>query len=322
MRRLASFACLACFAAAAAADPASHSRADKLFQDGRKYLTNGDYAQACKAFEQSQDAEPAIGTMLNITLCYEKWGHIATAYRAYTDAERAARNANDKRASVARRYAIALEAKIARVNVEIPAGADPSASYTLDGEAVTAMKLREELLLDAGKHVIEVRVAGTPPRATTIVLAAGERKQVVLEMPAAKSGEPEKHEEEKPEDPQPVASTSTRSAPRLYGGIALTAGGVVAIGIASAVALDAKNAYSIAAANCPMGMCASLADYEATHDARERAKAMTWVFAGGVALAVVGTVLIVTSKHASSERVSIVPLVSSHAAGLAVGGSL
>ena len=318
MRRLASFACL-CLAATAAADPAAHARADKLFQDGRKYLAGGDYAQACGAFEQSQDAEPAIGTMLNIALCYEKWGHIAAAYRGYIDAERAARNANDKRASVARRYAIALEAKIARVTVDLPPGADASVSYTLDGHEITPMKLREELLLDAGKHVIEVRAGNAPARANEFTVAAGERKQVVLEKPASEAKQAPKPAEEKEVQP---AEVSARSAPRLYGGIALTAGGVVAIGIASVVALDAKNAYSIAAVNCPGGMCASLADYTATHDARARASAMTWVFGGGVALAVVGTVLIVTSKHTSSERVSLVPMISSHAAGLALGGSL
>ena len=65
-------------------------RADKLFDDGRRYLDNKEYALACTAFEQSQEADPAIGTQLNIALCYEQWGHYASAYRAYVDAEKLA----------------------------------------------------------------------------------------------------------------------------------------------------------------------------------------------------------------------------------------
>src|SRR5437762_1555797 len=72
-------------------------RADALFQDGRKYLASKEFALACTAFEQSQLADPGIGTQLNIALCYEEWGKVAAAYRAYLEALRLAKEAKDDR---------------------------------------------------------------------------------------------------------------------------------------------------------------------------------------------------------------------------------
>src|SRR5687767_9767942 len=60
-------------------------RADALFEDGRRYLEKKEYALACTAFEQSHAADPGIGTLANIALCYETWGKTASAYRWYLE---------------------------------------------------------------------------------------------------------------------------------------------------------------------------------------------------------------------------------------------
>ena len=73
-------------------------RTDKLFEDGRKYLSAKEYALACTASEQSHVSDPAIGTQLNIALCYEAWVKTAVAYRAYVEAERLAKLKFDDRA--------------------------------------------------------------------------------------------------------------------------------------------------------------------------------------------------------------------------------
>ena len=319
MRWLVTWGYLGLLAGTAAADPSGRARADKLFNDGRKYLANGEFSLACTAFEQSQQADRAIGTQLNIALCYEKWGHLATAYHAFSDAERMARAANDKRVTVAHKYVAALESKIARLRVRIPSGADPYAIFVLDGKEIPAAQLTDELVLDPGKHVIDVRVAGAPPKSNAITLKAGERKELELELPAT-SEKPAPEKSEPSEESAPVASS--RSKPRLYGGIALTTAGAAALAVASVVALGAKSDYEAAVVGCPGGMCDSLTAFEATRDARDRAKAMTWVFVGGAVLAAGGVYFIVTSKRAPAERVSVTPVIDSRFAGLVVGGSL
>src|SRR5947208_10483179 len=86
-----------CAIAAAKTPQEQKIRADKLFDDGRKYLASKEFALACTAFEQSQEADPAIGTELNIALCYEEWGKVTAAYRAYLEAERLAKEKKDDR---------------------------------------------------------------------------------------------------------------------------------------------------------------------------------------------------------------------------------
>src|SRR5882762_10106176 len=108
--------------AVAAAEPPK--RADKLFDDGRRYLDNKEYALACTAFEQSQQADPAIGTQLNIALCYEQWGHVASALRAYQEAERIATAKRDNRAKHARKKVDELSPKVPHLKIELQASGD------------------------------------------------------------------------------------------------------------------------------------------------------------------------------------------------------
>ncbi|HLL24890.1 MAG TPA: hypothetical protein VK427_22305, partial [Kofleriaceae bacterium] len=95
------------------------------------------------------------------------------------------------------------------------------------------------------------------------------------------------------------------------------------VGVASYIALDARSDYNAASARCPGGMCVSLADYETTRDARQRASTMTWVFGGGVVIAAVGTYLLATStRTVAADRLSIRPLIDAHGGGIAIGGAL
>jgi len=332
MRRLAALGWLAISATAAVADPAAHARADKLFQDGRTYLEKGEYTLACAAFEQSQAAEPAIGTQLNIALCYEKSGKLAAAYQAYMAAERAARAAKDKRANVAQKRVAVLEAKVSRLRVVLPDDADPLAIYFLDNAETPVDKLTDQLVLDPGVHVIEVRIAGAKPRTQQVTLAPGTRHEIQLAVPPKRATDaaPAKAAAPLPATVATVApaaapeTVTRRSKPRLFGGIALGAGGVGAIGVASAVALAARSDYKRAAADCPGGTCTSTEAFDATRDAKARARAMTWVFGGGVALAAAGTFLIVTSKRTvvRERRVTVNVFVAPGAATLAIGGAL
>ena len=305
----------------AAADPSPRTRADKLFEDGRRYLTHQEYALACTAFEQSQEADPALGTQLNIALCYEQWGHLATAYTVYVAADQSAAATHDKRGSVARKHIAELEPKVARLKLELPDDADPYAILLLDGKEVAAAKVGEEMILDTGAHTLEARVPGAPPRHQTIELAGGAREQrrvegvskprvtaapVVRAVPVS-----------------PIVIEHHRSRPRLYGGLVMVTGGAVALGVASFVALGARSDYRAAARMCPDAMCDSTASFQATRDALDRADAMTWVFAAGAGATIIGGYLLVTSKLTTTEpRVSATPVFTSHAIGVAIAGTL
>ncbi|MBA3451695.1 MAG: hypothetical protein H0T42_01205 [Deltaproteobacteria bacterium] len=296
----------------AAADT-EKERADKLFEDGRRYLSAKEYALACIAFEQSQASDPAIGTQLNIALCYEAWGKTASAYRAYVEAERLAKLKFDDRARGARTKLAELASRVPRLRLELPEDTDPSLVIMFDNKELALEQIADDLLIDPGKHRVEARVAGAPPKATEIEIANGERKTLLIDLPVTAT-----------KVIVPVPSTPPRRAGRLYGGIALISLGVVAIGGASFIALGARQDYNDAVELCPQFVCSTRTAFDATQDARKRANYMTFVGVGGGVLAITGFVLVLTSRGDAVEQrpVSIVPVIGGDQIGLAIGGRL
>ncbi len=321
MRRLVACA-LAALVSTAVAGPAEKKRADKLFEDGRRYLANKEYALACTAFEQSQQADPAIGTQLNIALCYEEWGHVAAALKAFQEAERVAQAKHDNRAKAARKKVDELTPKVPHLTLEVPASADPSAIFLLDGKEADKSVLGGDMILEPGDHTMEVRVPGVPPKTTTITLALGDHKRIPVEVPKP----PTVVVRQVVQAPPPAAVAAPpppRDKPRLYAGIGLAAGGVVAVGVASAVALVARSDYNTAIAQCPNSTCTTRKAYDDTQSAIRRANIASIVAGGGVVLAGAGVYLILTSHgHRAESRVSAAPLVAPGTLGVTLGASL
>src|SRR5947207_15862051 len=68
----------------ATAEPDSSApSAEALFREGRDAVKMGEYEIACPKFEESQRLDPANGTLLNLALCEEGWGHLADARRHF-----------------------------------------------------------------------------------------------------------------------------------------------------------------------------------------------------------------------------------------------
>ncbi|MFN0251286.1 MAG: hypothetical protein ACKV2T_30705 [Kofleriaceae bacterium] len=319
MRLLAVIALVLLSGGLAVADKEGKARADKLFEDGRKYLAAKEFALACTAFEQSYASDPAIGTQLNIALCYEEWGKTASAYRAYVEAERLATEKKDKRAAGARKKVDELAARSPKLVFDLPENADPSTVLIFDDKQLDMKKLDDDLLVDPGKHTLEIRVPDRPVKKQEIEAVNGERKKIPIELPVA----------ERPivELPPNTVITTPRRKGRLYGGIALSAGGAAAIGIASIVALAARQDYANAVVDCPGGACTTREAFDATRDARFKANMMTFVASGGVVLVGVGVYLIVTSagkrvEQTSANGVTLRPLATGDSIGIAIGGSL
>jgi tetratricopeptide (TPR) repeat protein len=308
-------ACALVHLASVAAADTDKKRADKLFEDGRRYLESKEYALACTAFEQSQQADPAIGTQLNIARCYEEWGHFAAAVKAFEEADRlATAKRDDKRAKAARKKVAELTPKVPHLSVVVPVDADASAVYMLDGKEIDLAALTADLLLESGDHAIEVRTPGAPPQTTKVALAIGEHKRLELDVPKPVVIKP-------PPPPPPNVGPPPpppRNQLRFYGGIALTATGGVALGAASFVALVARSDYNTAIASCPNNLCTTYKAYRDTENARSHANYASLIGAGGIALAGAGVYLIMTS-HGDTHAVA--PVVAPGAVGVAYGGS-
>ncbi len=285
-------------------------RADKLFDDGRRYLASKEYALACTAFEQSQASDPAIGTLLNIALCYETWGKTTAAHRWYVEAARLAKEKTDDREKGAQAKVDELAPKVPHLTVVIPSDVDIAATFMLDGNEIEKAKLAEDQLVEPGKHVIIARVPGKPPKETIVDVKEGERKKVTIDVP-------------RPE----VKITITggrRKKGKFYGGVTMLVGGSAAIGIAGYVSLVARQDYADAVASCQDHVCTSQGAFDATQDARKKANLMTFVGAGGAALVGVGLWFVLTSRtpKVTERKLVLSPSIGPASVGFAVGGAL
>src|SRR5580658_3235689 len=94
--------------------------AEALFEDGRRLVAAGKYAEACPKFQASQKLDPSAGTLLNLASCWEKAGRSATAWGAYKEAASLADAAGRKDyVATAQRHADALAPKLARLTLTV-----------------------------------------------------------------------------------------------------------------------------------------------------------------------------------------------------------
>src|SRR5215468_9365477 len=127
MRRRAALTIALLFAARAgyAADPREQQLAQALFDEARQLMEQKRFSEACPKLAESQRLDPGGGTLLNLAVCHEKEGRLATAQTEYGEAlSVAVKDARKDREAIARERLAALEGKIPRVVVVVPPAAD------------------------------------------------------------------------------------------------------------------------------------------------------------------------------------------------------
>src|SRR4051794_8883317 len=85
VRRLVAVACVIGSVSVAIAD---RSKADLLFDEGRKLANDGKFKEACEKFQAAIELDPeAPGTLLNLGQCNEKLAKLGSAIGWYRKAE-------------------------------------------------------------------------------------------------------------------------------------------------------------------------------------------------------------------------------------------
>ncbi len=332
-----SLACIVALAATAGTASADN-KADQLFRQGKKLLGEKRYADACKAFEQSYKIDPEIGVELNVARCYEEWGRIATAYRAYKTAAKLAEEQHDQRVAQIRPRVDKLEPDVPRLTVKLPDGADSKGlELKLDGAPFDVDQLGKPQMVDPGPHLLEYQLADGEKKNKTVPVERGGDSVVRLDIPKATvkdnvdvQAKPDEHpvnvvkHDDEPERPLPDPGRGQRIAAYVVGGV-----GVAGIAVSSYLALSARNKYRDAlASECANAtdMCTAqgLTD---THDARRNANIATGVFIGGAAAVIGGIVIYVTAPKPSRRRRTdesfyLTPRVGPDGVGLVFGGPM
>jgi hypothetical protein len=166
----------ALWSSVALAQPAG-AQAEVLFRRGRDLLAAGQIAEACSAFEDSQNLEPAVTTLLNLAGCRERFGQLATAWGMFLDAARQTRSAagatNQQLHDVAQARAHKLEPRVSRLTINVPQNRQVDGLEITRGEdRVDARLWNRALPIDGGTYTITARAPGANAWSTQVTVAA------------------------------------------------------------------------------------------------------------------------------------------------------
>lgn len=236
--------------------------AEALFQDGLAALKTSNVELACTRFAESERLDPAVGTKLALADCEERRGRTATAWALY----RAAFDklpSNDSRAPKVRNRIDRLEPKLAKLIIELAAGAPKELEIVRDGNAMRSGVLGVPLPVDPGAHVVVVRAPGAEDATfeataregatVTLTVAPGRAKPVPVAPPRpgpeVVALSPSPAAIPSPAQAVPGRTSSGTSGWTVFGISSLVVGGLAGVGGAIALSLAHDDA-AVAAENC------------------------------------------------------------------------
>jgi hypothetical protein len=311
---------------ASAADPAT---ATMLFNEGRRLVNAGHYAEACPKFEESERLDPGIGTQFNLADCYQHIDRFASAWALFLDvASSAGGTGQQARESLARKRALALEPKVSKLMIATPRNA-AGLEVRRNGEPVRSMLWNSPVPVDPGSYTVEASapqkkkwstVASVGPNGVTVTVAVPElENETIAVSPSAPA--------EAASPAAPVASDASEPAQgNLERTIGLGVGGagIVAIGIGSFFGLRSIAKHSDYESLCRGGACQAAAG--PLHDqAVSAGNASTVAFIVGGALVAGGVILWLTAPRARADapsaRLGVAPSIGSSSASAVVSGA-
>jgi hypothetical protein len=246
--------------------------AEALFRAGRDASARGDHSAACTHYRESYRVERALGTLLNIAVCEEALGELASALQTFGDVL-ASLPPEDIRIAFVRARKEALEARIPRIIVRLADQTPEDARVEIDESELPAASLGLSLPWNPGEHELRVTAQGHETSRYPFTLAEGQL--LTLEIDAGEALEPPARAIEQPSVPAPRAVAThavargtwmapsdrrTSEAPRAsstrraigYAGVGLGASGLLASAISFGLALDRKRVVDD---HCPARLC-------------------------------------------------------------------
>jgi hypothetical protein len=213
-------ACAAALARPALADP-KVDRADELFTEGKALLASN-LLQACAKFEESYRLNPAaIGTLLNVALCDEKLGRIASAVAKFSEARgRAKEQGLTPHILAAEQHLAALEPDVPHLAIRLTESLADT-KIVIDDRLILRDAITN-IAIDPGERVIVVSAPERIPYRTRIVIGKAEHRDLLI-PPLAKS-------------------VTIRSSQRRIGQIVTVTGGA-ALGTGIGIGLYARSLY-------------------------------------------------------------------------------
>jgi hypothetical protein len=161
--------------------------ATALFYEARNLMQKGNYKDACPKLEESLRLDYGIGTEFNLADCYEKLGKTASAWSGFLNVASQAKTQNQaQREKVARDRAKALEPKLPKMIIEVPAP-PPGIEVKRDGVLVGNAAWGTAVPVDPGSHKVVVTAPNKQPWETSVTATEANTTRVTVprELPNA-----------------------------------------------------------------------------------------------------------------------------------------
>ena len=293
----------------AALTPRAHAddkktQADQLFDEGVALREKGMFKEACQKFDEAMKRdERAVGTILNLALCAEKFEKYASAVKLYSEArDRAHEQGLTEHEKAAIDHIGVLAPQVSHLTITL-AEALPSTKVLVDDTVVPVADLTK-YPIDAGERAIVVSAPGRLPYETKVTIAIG--KDAALAVPA-------------------LGQAVTVSSRKTIGKIVAISGGVLfvaSIGLGAWGKSSYDHQFDIGACDHATNRCTP-AGNTATSRARTIGNTGTVVGAIGIAAAGVGVWLWLTAPTAeapTANHVAFVPTATPDQIGFAAVG--
>jgi len=297
--------------------PSDQALAQTLFDQAVQLMDQGKYGDACPKLAESQKLDPGGGTLLNLGLCREKEGKLASAWVAYNASlSQAIKDHRTEREATARQRITIIEGSLAKIVVLVSAGAraTPGLEVLLDGTPMRAASWGLITPIDRGSHELVATAPGKQPWKTVILVpndgvSLQAEVPALLDVKAAAPGAP------------PVEKPPTGMQLQVFGGwVSIAVGGAILVSgsILGGVAIDRRHQSDL---ECPNERCT-----QRGVDLNEQAKTFAWLANVGVGIGVVGVgagiVLLLTApKKPSQAAVQVLPMLGPNGGGLSAVGT-
>ncbi len=276
--------------AAAPVTATQRAQADALFSEARALMESGRFTEACAKFAESERLDPAGGTALNLAICEEQAGRLASALLAYRESlVFAEQEHHAKRIAHAQQKVRELEGRVAELRLTFGENAAVAGlRVELDGRAMSAPTQdgQVSLPLDKGTHALRVTAPGYEAWAEEFVISRdGER--LTLEV----------------SELEPTAPASSGSSGPPLGSILLGASGLAAAGVGGYFYLSGRADHSDITGKCEAAQRCREALYSGDLDAaRTDILAGQLAFWGGAAALTGGVLWWVLAPSGAKEE--------------------
>jgi hypothetical protein len=285
--------------------------AQSMFEEARTLMEKGDYPRACGLLAESQRMDPGGGTLLNLALCHDKQGRIATAWAEYNEALSVAiRDGRKDRRDFASERIAALRSHLPHLTVVVPPLPSPGLEVQVDGADLPRATWGVAFPVDPGPHDVGARAPGRKPFAAQLAAVEGQNAEVRVPplepLAAGPTVEPR--------------TGAGRLAPMAFVSGAVA---IAALGTSAATGLMALSAQNDARAKCSAAR--DFCPDPSGRDDQSRAVTLAWVatvtLVVGAAAAATAIVWPRTHTEPADRHARIVPVLLRDGGGLVAAGT-